>query len=252
MRATRTARCLIVDDEAPAREELRWLLGRIDGVQVVGEAATAEEALVLLESVDYDLVCCDIRMPGLSGLELAAAVRDREAERHPAVVFTTAYPDHAVEAFELAAADYVLKPIEPARLARAVDRVLAERTQGATDGPPRSRRREERVRIPVHRGDRTVLVDRDEIVFVTAARGYCYLKLAGERALVSYSLSELERRLGAGFFRTHRSFLVNLDHVRALEPDFKGAMVLVMDDGDRNRVPVSRRQARELRDHLGM
>jgi DNA-binding LytR/AlgR family response regulator len=108
------------------------------------------------------------------------------------------------------------------------------------------------VRIPVHRGDRTVLVDRDEIVFVTAARGYCYLKLAGERALVSYSLSELERRLGAGFFRTHRSFLVNLDHVRALEPDFKGAMVLVMDDGDRNRVPVSRRQARELRDHLGM
>ncbi|MDY7103166.1 MAG: LytTR family DNA-binding domain-containing protein [Actinomycetota bacterium] len=250
---TRPARCLIVDDEAPAREELRWLLGRIDGVQVVGEAATAEEALVLLESVDYDLVCCDIRMPGLSGLELAAAVRDRDAVHHPAVVFTTAYPDHAVEAFELAAADYVLKPVEPDRLARAVDRVLTER--GHTGGEmtaARPRRPEERVRIPVQRGDRTVLVDRDEILFVNAARGYCYLKLAAERVLVSYSLSELERRLGGGFFRTHRSYLVNLDHVRALEPDFKGAMVLVMDDGDRSRVPVSRRQARELRDHLGM
>jgi DNA-binding LytR/AlgR family response regulator len=254
-----TARCLIVDDESPARDELRFLLREIDGVVVVGEAATVDEARVLLSSVGHDIVFLDIRMPGASGLDLARSLRD-EGEA-PAVVFTTAYPDHAIEAFDLAATDYLVKPFDADRLARAVARALAALEgrdhpggAGAHDAWPADRpgRSEHRGLIPVQKGERTVLIDESEVIYASAARGYTYLKLAGERVLVAFSLAELADRLGDRGFRAHRSHLVNLDHVEALAPDFGGQLVLIMRDRDRTRVPVSRRQARELRRILGM
>lgn len=249
------ARALIVDDEAPAREELRYLLAEFDHVQVVGEATNVEEALLLLRSLTYDLVLLDIRMPGGTGLEVAAALR--ELPHPPKVIFTTAYPDHAVEAFDLEAVDYLVKPFDAERLGRALDRALSNSVED-TDPQPIGQAAavpaaaEPLGRIPVQRDGRTVLVDRAAIIYASASRGYSYLQLADERVLVSFSLNELERRLRGHFFRTHRSYLVNLDHVRELVPDFKGALVLVMDDRQRSRVEVSRRQARELRRLLGM
>ncbi len=255
-----THRCLIVDDEAPARELLRSLLEEVGGVQVVGEAAEADEALELIRSIDYDLVLLDIQMPGPSGLDLAREIR--QLPQRPAIVFTTAYPDHAVEAFELEAVDYLVKPFDAERLRRAIDRALAsrgeERDLGPTGAPPSPSPASPvgatpgQTRIPVQRGDRTVLVDADQVVYATASRGYSYLKLADERVLVSWSLAELEQRLGPGFFRVHRSHLVNLSHVRELIPDYRGALVLVMDDRQGSQVEVSRRQARALRQALGM
>ncbi|MDO8144420.1 MULTISPECIES: LytTR family DNA-binding domain-containing protein [unclassified Isoptericola] len=260
-------KALIVDDEAPARAELRYLLEEVGQVQVVGEATNGEEALLLLGSLDYDLVLLDVRMPGGSGLDVAAALRDRP--RPPKVIFTTAYPDHAVDAFDLAAVDYLLKPFDADRLQRALERAL--RTDGggtaepaadrgddsATSPPPGPRppsggEADTLVRIPVQRDGRTVLVDGASIVYASAARGYSYLKLADERLLVTMSLNELERRLRGHFFRAHRSYLVNLDHVRELVPDFQGSLVVVMDDRQRSRVEVSRRHARELRRRFGM
>jgi DNA-binding LytR/AlgR family response regulator len=243
------ARCLIVDDEAPAREELRYLLRGFDDVQVVGEATNAEEALELLRSLPYDVVLLDIRMPGGTGLEVAAALAD--LPRPPAVVFTTAYPDHAVDAFDLAAADYLVKPFDAERLRRALDRALSDADddegleQPAHPLPPLRR-------IPVQRGARTVLVDEREVVYASAARGYSYLKLAEDRVLVTFSLADLQRRLPARFFRAHRSSLVNLDHVRELVADHRGALVLVMDDRQSSRIEVSRRHAPELRRLLGL
>lgn len=245
------ARCLIVDDEAPAREELRFLLRDFDDVQVVGEATNAEEALVLIASLEYDVVLLDIRMPGGSGLDVARRLHD--APHQPAVIFTTAYPSHAVEAFDLAAADYLVKPFDAERLRRALDRALSG---GLDDDDPRPLGNgpgwEPLGRIPVQRGSRTVLIDQAEVVFAAAARGYSSLKLADDRVLVTFSLSELERRLGPRFFRAHRSYLVNLDHVRELIPDYRGQLVLVMADQQHSRVEVSRRQARELRQRLGL
>jgi DNA-binding LytR/AlgR family response regulator len=255
----RQARCLIVDDESPARDELRFLLREIDDVVVVGEAATVDEARVLLTSVGHDIVFLDIRMPGASGLDLARALRDGGGDT--AVVFTTAYPDHAVEAFDLAATDYLVKPIDGDRLARAVARALAAREgrddterAGADDRRhyERSGRGERRGLIPVQNGDRTVLVDGAEVVYASAARGYTYLRLAHGKVLVAFSLAELAERLGDRAFRAHRSHLVNLDHVEALAPDFGGHLMLIMRDNDRTRIPVSRRQARELRRILGL
>lgn len=266
-------RALIVDDEAPARAELRYLLEELGDVQVVGEAANGGEALQLLASIPYDLVLLDVRMPGTSGLEVAAAAR--RLPRPPRIVFTTAHPDHAVEAFDLEAADYLVKPFDAARLARAVERAL---TQPGTDDPAAGTGRTDPAgatgragtgpapggegagepelprplaKVPVQKDGRTVLVDQRAIVYASAARGYSYLKLADERLLVTYSLNELERRLRGHFFRTHRSYLVNLDHVRELVPDFKGALACVMNDRQRSRVEVSRRQAAELRRRLG-
>lgn len=279
------ARCLIVDDESPAREELRHLLGGFDDVVVVGEATTAEEAELLVGSVSYDVVFLDVRMPGMGGLELARALAD--TPDRPAVIFTTAYADHAVEAFDLQAADYLVKPFETARLRRALDRALEQRGPTADDregvaavdrgevpdgggrppdgphaaaadsGPPRPV-----ARIPVHRGDRILLVEEPRIAFAEAARGYAYLKLvtpavgrvelSDDRLLTSYTLHDLEERFSSDFVRTHRSFLVNLRHVREVVPQVGGTLTLVMGDRGRSQVPVARRQAAEVRRRLGV
>jgi DNA-binding LytR/AlgR family response regulator len=288
------ARCLIVDDEAPARDELRHLLQRFDDVEVVGEATTAEEAKVLVEAVDYDVLLLDVRMPGMGGLELARLLRD--AATRPAVVFTTAYTEHAVEAFDLAAADYLVKPFDAARLRRALDRALAGRraaggalvgavgtpTGGPTDvraggpapatgpatptgtdaDPARSAHPELAVRLPVHRGDRIILIDEVRVAFAEASRGYAELKLVArsgsasplpdDRLLTSYTLGDLEDRFSDAVVRTHRSFLVNLRHVREVVPQVGGTLQLVMGDRDRSTVPVARRQAPSIRARLGV
>ena len=255
MPTTAQAQCLIVDDEAPAREELRFLLSPLaDRVTVLGEATNAQEALGLLRSIPYDRVLLDIHMPGGSGLEVAREILTLSPQ--PAVIFTTAHADHALDACELQAVDYLMKPIDEGRLQRAVDRALADRHPSAeADGatppagepllPPTTR-------IPVQQGDRTVLVNADDVIYASATRGYSYLKLPDERYLVSWSLTELEDRLGPSFLRVHRSHLVNLSHVSELIPDYRGSLVLVMDDQQRSRIEVARRQAGTLRRALGM
>lgn len=289
------ARCLIVDDEAPARDELRHLLDRFDDVEVVGEATTAEEAQVLVGAVDYDVVMLDIRMPGVGGLALARSILDRDGDgpHRPAIVFTTAFADHAVEAFDLAAADYLVKPFDQDRLRRALDRALARRDDpgpddapgpdamvdldaagspgnpggpgntggaGGTGGAATAPR--VGVRLPVHRGDRIVLVDEVRVAFAEASRGYAELKLVapggaptplqGDRLLTSYTLADLEERFSDSFVRTHRSFLVNVRHVREVVPQVGGTLQLVMADHERSVVPVARRQAAAVRRRLGV
>jgi DNA-binding LytR/AlgR family response regulator len=289
------ARALIVDDEAPARAELRHQLAGFDDVVVVGEATTAEEAEVLIASVGYDLVFLDIRMPGVGGVALGhrlARLRDP-----PAVVFTTAFADHAVEAFELGATDYLVKPFDAERLRRAVDRALGDAGTGARgpheeaseqassaavqdevgpavghvgEAPPgpgderdaRGSSRERPVRIPVHRGDRIVLIEEPRIAFAEAARGYAYLTLVplpaghplagADRLLTSHTLVDLEERFSDAFVRTHRSFLVNVRLVREVVRQVGGGMSLVMGDRHRSLVPVARRQAAEVRQRLGV
>jgi DNA-binding LytR/AlgR family response regulator len=247
----RRARCLIVDDEAPARAELRFLLQSFPDIQVVGEASNAEEAAVLLDSLEYDIVLLDIRMPGGTGLDLARRLHDRDDP--PAVVFTTAYPDYAVEAFDLAAADYLVKPFDEERLGRAVRRALgtAETDEPAAEAPT-AVPPQLASRIAVQRNGRTVLIDPGTIVYASASRGYSYLKLTDDRVLTTYTLAGLERRLDERFFRSHRSYLVNLRYVRELMSDYQGGLVLVMDDAERSRVEVSRRQAAALRRALGI
>jgi DNA-binding LytR/AlgR family response regulator len=249
---TNKLRVLIVDDEYPAREELRYLLRSFPEIEVVGEAAQASEALELIRNIDYDLCFLDVKMPGESGVDLVKHLA--ELPHKPAVIFVTAYPDYAVEAFDLDAVDYLLKPFDQARLTRALQRLVERGSEsmpeGSSGAEPESVQTVDK--IPVPDRDRTVLVDADDIVYVTAARGYSYLVTAQGRHLVPYSLADLERRLrGKRFFRTHRGYLINLERAKALEPDFNGGLQVVMDD-ERTRVPVSRRHARRLKHLLGL
>ena len=246
-------RALIVDDEYPAREELRYLLRSFPEVEVVGEAAEAKEALELIKSIDYDLCFLDIKMPGPSGIDLVSELA--RVPHRPAIIFITAYPNFAVEAFDLDAVNYILKPFDEDRVGRALQRLLERGPEPAgTEHVPISDLEPAAGidKIPVPHHDRTVLLDVDEIVYATAARGYSYLITAQGRHLVSCSLTKLERRLGSRhFFRTHRGYLINLKRAKAIEPDFKGALQVLLDDGE-TRVPVSRRQARALKRLLGL
>lgn len=236
-----TVKALVVDDEAPARSELRFLLGEAGGVEVIGEASNATEAMQLIKAIPYDVVFLDVEMPGLSGIRLAEVLR--ELERPPAIIFVTAYSEHAVQAFEVEAADYLVKPVEVARLKRAVER-LAPHT------PAPSARVE---RVPVEKAGKKLLLSVDDLFYVMAKDDYSYLYTDGERYLSTMSLAELERRLEPrGYFRVHRRFVVNLEKVKEVVPMYGGTLLLTMKDKAGTQVPVSRRRVPSLKKALGL
>ena len=226
---------LVVDDEAPALEELGFLLRQDERVGTVRIASSADEALIVLEREPADVVFLDIRMPGTDGLTLAELI-GRTAEP-PRVVFVTAYEDHAVDAFGLQAVDYLLKPVDPGRLAEAVRRVAADPRDGEPDGET----------IPVELGGITRFVNRSDVRYVEAQGDYARLHTDTGSHLVRVPLAALEDQWReAGFLRVHRSLLVSVGHIDEvrLEP---GRCVVRVGDA---LLTVSRRHTRELRDLL--
>lgn len=235
-----TIRALLVDDEAPARSELRYLLSAHPEVEVVGEAASAPEALALAEAVRYDVVFLDVEMPGMTGLEAVRLVRDR-AER-PELVFVTAHEQYAVGAFAVEAFDYLLKPVDPARLAQTVERLVSRRPP--PEPPPVEK-------IPVVSAGKTVLLDHDAVHYVQADGDYSRVHTYDRSYLCTQSLRELELRLpGSRFVRVHRSHLVNLQHVAAVRRAGPDRLRLALDDAERTELDVARRQSRILREKL--
>jgi two-component system LytT family response regulator len=242
-------RVLVVDDEPLARERLLRMLAGIEGVEPVGEAGSGREALAKIAELAPDCLLLDIRMPGLDGLEVAKA-------SDVPVVFTTAHEAYAVDAFELAAVDYLLKPVRRERLVRALQKVrqgtptdparldaLSQRLRAATDATPLDR-------ISARRGGAVHLFDPAEIARFTAAGGYTSFQCEGHEFLLEESLSQLEQRLAPlGFLRVHRAELVRLDAVRALHGD-AGNTLVELSDGQ--RAPVSRRLVADLRRRLGI
>jgi len=232
-------RALLVDDEAPARSELRYLLGAHPEVEVVGEAASAAEALRLAGAVEYDVVFLDVEMPGLTGLEAARLVRERA--RAPELVFVTAHERYAVDAFAVEAFDYLLKPVDPERLARVVER-LQERSR--EDARPVQK-------IPVVAGGGgTELIHYDAIHFVQADGDYSRVHTYDRAYLCTHSLGELEDTLPSGFARIHRSYLVNLSKVSAVKRAGPDRIRLALGDAERTELDVARRQSRMLRERL--
>lgn len=232
---------LAVDDEPPALAELAYLLGENAGVGAVSTAASGPDALRLLQSQPVDAVFLDIRMPGLDGLELARVLA--QFADPPRVVFVTAYDDYAVDAFDLQASDYVLKPLRPERLAETVRRLTGS-PPGAGAHVPGAEPGE---MIPVELGGVTRFVARSDVRYVEAHGDYVRLHTGGESHLVRVPLSTLEGRWSeAGFVRIHRRHLVALAHIDELRWEGTRASVRIGDE----LLPVSRRQTRELRDRL--
>lgn len=236
---------LAVDDEAPALDELAYLLGRHPAVDAVVQAGDATAALRELNHRTIDAIFLDINMPGLSGLELAGILTN--FAHRPAVVFVTAHDDKAVAAFDVGAVDYLLKPIRQERLDEAVRRVTARTAEPPVTDDPESDV------IPAELGGITHLVPRETIGWVEAEGDYARLHSASGAHLVRIPLSALETRWrDHGFQRIHRSYLVALRLVTGLRTCDGAVLVRLRANGasPATELPVSRRQARELRDRL--
>ena len=236
-------RILVVDDEPLARERALHLLAKIDGVEVVGQAADGNEALELIESQQPDVLLLDVQMPGLDGVRLLEALDDP-----PAVIFSTAFDKYAVQAFNLEAVDYLLKPYSAERLTRALDRVRRLLSGGA----PRPEERDSKATVPAQLGLSTQLVPVERIVLFQIEEEVVFLlRDDREKLICDLSLREIETSLTAeSFFRVSRQAIINLGAVESLTPTAEGGYRLTLKTGA--EATVSRRRARHLRARLNL
>lgn len=224
-------RTLVVDDEPLAVERMQILCGDIDGVHLVGTAHDGTAALRMIDALKPDLILLDIAMPGLDGLAVAREVEAQPGR--PAIIFCTAYDEHAVAAFDLAAVDYVLKPVSAERLAKAVGRVVAARSRWASAGPASPWAQE--FWVP-HRSE-MIRVATGDIVRIDAERDYMRLSVAGRTYLLHQTITELERRLDPQrFVRLHRSAIVRRDCIVRLAHDGMGTWRAELNDGSNVRI----------------
>ncbi len=244
-------RTLIVDDEYAARQELRYLLSQFTDIEVVGEATNAREALALIRSIDYHLLFLDIMMPGMSGLELSAAIRRLPCNPH--IIFVSAYEDYAAEAFDVDAVDYLLKPVEEESLRRILQKVRQRvdvkdvTVQVHVQAPGIDR-------IPAQTpAGKMILVPTRDIVFLYTEQSRIYIRTHNKKYVTRLTLDELESRLKPlGFFRAHRCYIVNLKDIKEIVPFAKGTYNLVLNDVQCSAVPLSRHRAKVLRESLGL
>jgi len=269
-------RTIVVDDEQLAREELCFLLGQLEGVEVTGQAGNGLEALRVIEEHMPDLVMLDVQMPGLTGFEVARRLVRAGVEAQ--LVFVTAYDQHAIEAFEVNAVDYLLKPVEAQRLATAVDRVRKRIQGGATaarsvrggvetDRPAArgrsvddmerllhllAERQDRREQLAVRVADRFLLVQSDEVVHASVEDEVITVVTNSLSGTSNYrTLDELQARLDpAVFWRVHRSHLVNINKIKEIVPWFSRNYILRMKDAKATEIPVSRTQTKRLREYL--
>ena len=254
-------RTVVVDDEQLAREELCFLLGAIEGVEVVAQAADGVEALTVIEEQAPDVVMLDVQMPGLTGFEVARRLLRAGVEAQ--FVFVTAFDRHAIEAFEVNAVDYLLKPVEPGRLSTALERVRrrlhADRAavKGSSADLDRvlqllGERQGRREQLAVKVGDRFLLIQADEVVHASVEDDVITVVTTSLSGTCNYrTLDELQARLDPSvFWRVHRSHLVNINRIKEIVPWFSRNYILKMKDARGSEIPVSRSQTKRLREYL--
>ncbi len=250
-------RTLVVDDEQLARDELCFQLGQMDGVEVVGQAANGVEAVEALERLRPDIVFLDIQMPGLTGFEVARHVVGTGQATH--VVFVTAFDQYAVEAFEVNAVDYLLKPVEKARLEQAVQRVRRRLDAGAPLNEHLEKivrlvgdRQQRRGQVAVKVGERFLLVQADDVIYASLNGDTISIATGQVAGTSNYrTLDELQASLDPDvFWRVHRSHLVNINKIKEIVPWFSRNYILRMKDAKGSEIPVSRSQTKRLRDYL--
>lgn len=255
-------RCLVVDDEPPAVEELSFLLSQIEDVEVVGKAGSAAKALKAIEALDPDVVFLDIQMPGQDGFQVVRKLVT--SENAPLFVFATAFDQYAVKAFDIEAVDYILKPFSEERVRKSMNRVRQHLV--SMKQAPLSRQMEQLVqrlsnepanvsRISVESKGRIRVLDPKQIVYFKAENKGINVFTRDSSFLLygQSSLDDLEKKLMLqSFFRTHRSFLVNLASIKEVIPWFNGRYLVTIADEAETEVPVSRQRVKSLKQHLGL
>jgi len=261
----RPIRIVVVDDEEPARNELCFQLKQIDEVDIIGEAADGIQALQLIKSLKPDLALLDIQMPGLTGFEVARELVKKKTESQ--VVFVTAYDHYAIEAFEINAIDYLLKPVEPLRLQHTLERVRNRQRSDSLDntGPkPFTAKDLERIGelmekrhsrpdpIAVKVGGKLVLVQSEDIIFISLENETIKVVTRDLRGFSNHrTLDELQSNLDPSmFWRVHRSYIANIHKIKEIIPRLSRNYVLKMADQKHTQIPVSRTQTKRLREFL--
>jgi two-component system response regulator LytT len=260
---------LIIDDEQLAREELKYLLDQVGGVDVVAQGSNGIEAVDLIEEYRPDLVFLDVQMPGMDGLAVIQRLMERnrtKPEPLPQIVFATAYDQYAVRAFDVNAVDYLLKPFDRTRVEQAVERVKGRMGVGsAGDSPIESQldallrllnrpqgvsRASQPAKLIVQAQSRLLLVDQAEICYAAIDEGVIRVVMQNfEGQSKCRTLEELLELLDpAIFWRAHRGFVVNINHIREVVPWFKSSYQLRMNDKKQTEIPVSRAQTKRLRE----
>jgi len=240
-------RVMIAEDERLAREELIYLLSKEPDVELVPSAASGVEALELAQKHKPDAVFLDIEMPEMDGIQ--AAHQLVEMDPRPFLVFTTAYDQYAIEAFQLEAVDYLLKPYAEERLRQTLERIRGRKAEAGTDvrtkaplSPPFKSGK-----LLVDDGARMVVLEAELFLYAVKEDKVTRIHMADGRSYAAkQTLQELEERLGPSFFRPHRSYLVNLDYIYEIEPWFNGAYNAILRDPNRTQIPVSRVAAKEM------
>jgi two-component system, LytTR family, response regulator LytT len=253
-RATATLTTIIVDDEQLAREELTYLLKDFPEIEIVGSGMNGLEAVELIEQLEPDLVFLDVHMPGLDGVGVIRRLREKDIDL-PHFIFVTAYDQYAVEAFRLEAMDYLLKPVDKARLAETVERARREwqdkpRPQEPAAAQPAARAVATRTKLLVRANNRNFIVDAQDVIYATIDDGLITLVTTQLEGQSNYrTIEDLQANLDRDtFWRVHRSYLVNINKIKEVVPWFKSSYQLRMDDKKHTEVPVSRVQTRRLRE----
>ena len=235
-------RAIVVDDEPLARDELRFMLGQCEDIEVVGEARNAPEAQGLCEQEQPDVAFLDLRMPGPDGVALAETLMANHPELK--VVIVSAHDEGALRAFEARVADYLLKPVRLDRLRQAVERVRGE--PGATGNG-----HERLERIAVRRKDAYVVVELGDVIYFEVKDELVWAVTADDRFAIDKTLATLEGELDAeAFFRSHRGFIVRYDRIRAIEPTGAGTYQLLLDHPEEPKIPLARERAKKLRERI--
>jgi two-component system LytT family response regulator/two-component system response regulator LytT len=260
-RATATLTTLVVDDEPLAREELAFLLKDFQEIEVIGSGTNGVEAVAMIRELEPELVFLDVNMPGLDGMGVIRTLREQGFEL-PHFIFVTAYDQYAVEAFRLEAMDYLLKPLDKARLAETVERArrsLQERktpetalaataTAGQASRPAAVAT--PRTKLMVKANNRNFVVDANEVIYATIDDGLITLVTTNLEGHSNYrTIEDLQASLDREmFWRVHRSYLVNINRIKEVVPWFKSSYQLRMDDRKHTEIPVSRVQTKKLRE----
>ena len=237
---------IIIDDERLARQELRNLLAAYPEIQIVGEAANAEQAIKSIEQLNPDVIFLDIQMPGKNGFELL-----EEISGVPEVVFVTAFDEYAIRAFEVNALDYLLKPIQPSRLAETVKKILNKESIEKSETIPPTYLLTDKDQVFVKDGDKCWFVKLSNVRMLESEGNYVRVHFDKNRPLILRSLNNLEERLDPKiFFRASRKFIINLKWVEGIENWFSGGLMVTLKGGE--KVELSRRQAARLRELMSL
>lgn len=249
-------KALIVDDEAPARDELRYLLSQEEAVSVIGEADSGPNAISLAFELKPDVIFLDVEMRGMNGLETAIVLRNTVPQA--VVVFATAYDEYALKAFEVGAVDYLLKPFEGNRVHAAIERLKRYRPEEWQQAVTRIDEMLNRSRIMVHKlpvdkNGKIALISYQDIIYAVAHGGRVTVAAANDEYEYNGTLTEMQERIkGSTLMRVHKSYIVNMDKVKEVIPWFKGTFWLKMDDRSNSEIPVSKTQIKPLKEILGL